>query len=110
MATKKTIAEWLKYYEERTGCKDLRLEHDEQIFFHPEHGFITFYAHDGILELHHMCGDGKAWQKILTQIMRDNELTTLRAYTERNPDAWIRKYGGHVLGYYMEVDINDFKE
>ena len=102
--------EWLEWYEQRTGCNDLELQPDEQIFFHPEHGFITFYAHDGILELHHMCGDGKQWTKILTRIMRDNSLTKLRAYTERNPDAWIRKYGGHVRGWYMEADINEIKE
>lgn len=106
----KSKAEWLKYYEERTGCKDLRLLPEEHIFFHPEHGFITFYVYDGILELHHMCGDGKVWQKILIQIMKDNGLTKLRAYTERNPKAWIRKYGGHIRGYYMEADIDEIKE
>ena len=106
---KKTKAEWLKYYEERTGCKT-EIFPDEQIFFHPEHGFITFFAHDGILELHNMCGDGKQWQKILIQIMKDNELTKLRAYTRRNPKAGIRKYGGHVLGWFMEVNLDEFKE
>lgn len=106
----KTKSEWLKWYEERTGCKDLELLPNEQIFFHPEHGFITFFAHDGILELHHMCGDGKAWQKILVQIMNDNGIGTLRAFTRRNPKAWIRKYGGHIRGYYMEVNIDEIKE
>ena len=109
-AKKKSIAEWLKWYEDRTGCKDLELQPDEQIFFHPEHGFITFYAHDGILELHHMCGNGRQWTKILTQIMRDNGLAKLRAYTERNPEAWMRKYGGHIIGCYMEADIDEIKE
>ena len=102
--------EWLEWYEHRTGCNDLELQPDEQIFFHPEYGFITFYAYDGVLELHHMCGNGKQWFKILKQIMRDNGLTKLRAYTERNPQAWIRKYGGHVRGWYMEADINEIKE
>ena len=106
----KTKTEWLEWYEQRTGCNNLELQPDEQILFHPKHGFITFYAHDGVLELHHMCGDGKQWQKILTQIMKDNGLTKLRAYTERNPQAWISKYGGHVRGWYMEADINEIKE
>ena len=105
----KTKAEWLEYYEQRTGCKDLRLFPDERVFFHPEHGFITFFVHDGILELHNMCGNGKEWQKILIQIMKDNGLTKLRAYTERNPKAWIRKYGGHIKGWFMEVNLDEFK-
>ena len=106
----KTKAEWLEYYEQRTGCKDLDLFPDEQVFFHPEHGFITFFAHDGILELHNMCGSGKEWQKILIQIMKDNGIKKLRAYTERNPKAWIRNYGGHIKGWFMEVNIDEFKE
>ncbi|MBR1437864.1 MAG: hypothetical protein IJ587_04940 [Synergistaceae bacterium] len=110
METSKTKSEWLKWYKDRTGCKDLELMPDEHVFFHHKHGFITFFAHNGVLELHNMCGDGKKWQKILTQIMKDNGLTKLRAYTERNPQAWIRKYGGHILGYYMEADINELKE
>lgn len=107
---KKTKAEWLDWYKQRTGCEDLELFPDEHIFFHPEHGFVTFFVDKDILELHHMCGDGKQWQKILTQIMKDYGLTKLRAFTRRNPKAWIRKYGGHIRGYYMEVNLDEFKE
>lgn len=110
MATTKTKTEWLDYYAERTGCKDLELLPNEHVFFHPKHGFITFFAYDDILELHHMCGNGKEWQKIVIEIMKEYGLKKLRAYTQRNPKAWIRKYGGHIRGYYMEVDIDEFKE
>ena len=104
-----TKTEWLNYYREKTGCDDLKLADDEIIFFHPEHGFITFFTHDDILELHHMCGNGKAWQKLLTKIMNDYSLKKLRAFTRRNPKAWIRKYGGHIRGYYMECDLKEMK-
>lgn len=104
-----TKTEWLDYYREKTGCDDLKLADDEIIFFHPEHGFITFFTHDDILELHHMCGNGKAWQKLLTKIMNDYGLKKLRAFTRRNPKAWIRKYGGHIRGYYMEASIEEMK-
>ena len=105
-----TREEWLSWYEERTGCSDLELYPDEQIFFHPEHGFMTFYAHDDVFELHHLCGNGKAWQKIIVQVMEDNGLTKLCAFTQRNPEAWIRKYGGHISGYCMEIGIDELKE
>ena len=104
-----TREEWLNFYRHKTGCNDLQLADDEQVFFHPEYGFVTFFAHDDILELHHMFGNGKAWQKILIQIMKDNGLSKLRAFTRRNPKAWIRKYGGHIRGYYMECDIEEMK-
>ena len=107
--TTKSQNEWLEWYEAHGGTKDLQLAPDEHILFHPEHGFITFFIHDEILELHHMVGDGKYWQDVLITIMKKEGLTTLRAFTRRNPRAWIRKYGGHIRGYYMEADIDEIK-
>ncbi len=104
-----TREEWLNYYHEKTGCNDFELYPDEIVFFEPEHGFITFFIHDDILELHHMCGDGKAWQNVLVHIMNEYGLTKLRAFTRRNPKAWMRKYGGHIRGYYMEASLEEMK-
>ena len=105
-----TMDEWLVYYDKHTGCKDLELSPNETVLFHPDAGFITFFAHDDILELHHLCGNGKAWQKVLVAIMKDNNLTKLRAFTRRNPAAWMRKYGGYVRGFYMEADIHELED
>ena len=105
-----TQEEWLNYYYKRTGCKDLELSPDETILFHPNNGFISFFAHDDILELHHLCGNGKQWQKILVEIMKTNGLTKLRAFTRRNPNAWMRKYGGHIRGFYMEASLEELTE
>ena len=104
-----TREEWLNYYHEKTGCNDLELSPDEQVFFHPDYGFITFFTHDDILELHHMCGNGKAWQKVLVHIMKQYGLKKLRAFTRRNPKAWMKKYGGHIRGYYMEASIEELE-
>lgn len=101
--------DWLNWYEAHGGHRDLQLSPDELILFHPEHGFITFFIHDEILELHHMAGDGKYWQDVLIKVMKSEGVKTLRAFTRRNPKAWQRKYGGHIRGYYMEADINELK-
>ena len=109
---RKTKSQWLKWYKEHGGSEDLKLHSAESVLFHPDHGFITYLIdnENGILELHHMAGDGKYWQKVLTDtIMKTHGLTKLRAFTRRNPKAWIRKYGGHIRGYYMEADINELK-
>ena len=106
----KTKEEWLEWYKERGGGEDLELAPDEIVYFHPEHGFITYFRHDDILELHHMVGDGKYWQKFIVDvIMKFYKLKKIRAFTRRNPEAWIRKYGGHIRGYYMEADIDELK-
>lgn len=108
-AKDKTRNEWLNWYEAHGGNRDLKLAPDELILYHPEHGFITFFMHDDILELHHMVGDGKYWQEVLITVMKREGLKTIRAFTRRNPKAWIRKYGGHIRGYYMEADIDEIK-
>ena len=105
-----TQSEWLEWYKSQTGCEDLKLYPDEVIHIHPEHGFITYYFHDDVLELHHMAGDGKYWQRFVkNMVMSINGLKKIRAFTRRNPRAWIRKYGGHIRGYYMEADIDELK-
>lgn len=107
----KTKDEWLEWYKKRTGIDDLELVQNEFISFHPEHGFIV-YALDfenGILLSHHTCGDGKFWAKVYKNIMDMFNLKKLIGYTQRNPHAWIRKYGGHIKGYELECDFNELK-
>lgn len=105
----RTKDEWLKYYGEKTGCKDLELSPDELVLFNSEHGFITIQLNGGYLEIHHMCGSGKYWEKIIRRIMEFEGIKKLRGYTERSPEAWMRKYGGHIKGYYMEASLDDLK-
>ena len=100
---------WLDWYVQHGGQKDLNLRDDETVLFHEEHGFISFFVLDDVLHIHHMVGNGKYWVNIIKQIMKMLHLTKIRWCTKRNPNAWIRKYGGHVLGYYMECDFDDIK-
>ena len=106
-----TINEWLQWYQEHGGDKDLKLAPDEQIQFHPEHGFVIYFIHDDVLVIHHMAGDGKYWFKFLKNtVMSLYKLKKIRAFTKRNPRAWIRKYGnGRITGYEMEAYIDDIK-
>jgi len=109
--TNRTIEQWLNFYKAKTGCEDLRLDEDEAVFFHPEHGFLTGFTHGDILEIHHLCGDGKYWQGFIKNVIATNcNVKTIRAFTRRNPQAWIKRYGGKIRGYYMEAEINELKE
>lgn len=107
---KRTINEWLSWYKEHGGTDNLELEPYELIQYHPEHGFIAYFCHEDILELHHMVGDGKYWQSFIrNMLMGINGVKKVRYFTRRNPQAIARKYGGHIRGYYMECDIDEFK-
>jgi len=99
--------EWQEWYVQHGGSGDLELDERETVLFHPEHGFITFFTHGDILELHHAVGDGKYWQEVLVKIMKAHGLKKLRAFTRRNPRAWMRRYGGRIRGYYMEADVEE---
>lgn len=105
----KNPREWVDWYVQHGGSRDLEQLDDEITLFHKEHGFISFVIRDNILELHHMVGDGKYWQQVIIKIMKLANLDKIRAFTKRNPKAWARKYGGHIIGYYMECDLNEIK-
>ena len=108
---KRTIDEWLSWYKEHGGTDSLELAPNELINFYEEHGFITYWIYDDVLEIHHMAGDGKYWLKFLKNtVMSMNGLKKLRFFTTRNPRAWIRKYGnGRITGYEMEIDKDEIK-
>ena len=108
---KRTEEEWINYYQEHGGDKELQLAPDEIIQFHQEHGFLTYFIYDDVLEIHHMCGDGKYWAKFLKNtVMSIYKLKKIRAFTQRNPRAWAKKYGNvRVIGYEVEIDKDDIK-
>jgi len=107
----KSKEEWLNYYQEHGGDKDLCLAPDEFIQFHQEHGFITYFIDNDVLEIHHMCGDGKYWAKFLKNtVMEIYKIQKIRAFTRRNIQAWTKKYGKiRVTGYEVEIDKDDIK-
>ena len=111
MTTKaRTPAEWIKEYETRTGGK-FKPAHDELILYNSEHGIATFFIDESerCIEIHYTVGDGKFWVGEIKKIMRALGYDKARFFTRRNPKAWIRKYGGHIRGYYMEVNLDESK-
>ena len=104
-----TPEEWREWYVEHGGGEDLELDERETVLFHPDHGFVTFLTHGDILELHHLCGDGKYWRRTMAKIMRTWGLKQLRAFTRRDPRLWERAYGAHVRGWYMEVGLDELE-
>ena len=101
--------DWLDWYVKHGGQSDLHLRDDETVLFHEEHGFFSFFVHDDILDIHHMAGDGAYWVNIIKQILNMAGLHRVRWFTQRNPYAFIRKFGGHIKGYYMECELDESK-
>ena len=106
-----TFDEWVNVYEKRTGGK-FEPREDEVMFWHPERGILTVLADSAekCLEVHYCVGDGKFWQKQIVAILRALGFNRARFFTRRNPEAWMRRYGGHLRGWYMEVSLDEAKD
>lgn len=104
----RTKQEWVDYYERKTGGRFV-IGYDEFVLFHPRHGFMTFFVNreDQCIEVHHAVGDGKYWQEQAIRGLKALGMQSVRFFTRRNPEAWIRRYGGHIRGYYMEVRLDE---
>ena len=106
----RSIKEWLEWRKEHGAEEVGELPPNALIDYHPEHGFMAYITYDDVLEIHHMCGDGKYWFRFIKEeLMKVLKLNKIRAYTMRNPKTWERKYGAHIRGWYMEVGIDELK-
>ena len=110
MTKSRTPEEWIREYETRTGGK-FEPDSNEFILFNPEHGALTFFINEReeCLECHYIVGDGAFWTSEVKKILRALGYNKARFFTRRNPKAWMRKYGGHIRGYYMEVSMDECK-
>jgi hypothetical protein len=123
----KSLAEWIRVYEERDSDTEYVLYPGEELRWHPLHGFFTFIYDPAVrlLLIPKMCGDGKFWRKLIYQMVlrtRGEPWLTKGAYccTKRNPKAYMRILGGtldkqevtengQVLSYIL-ITPEDFKE
>ena len=107
---KKNKSEWLSWYAQRGGSQNLELEPDEQVLFHPEHGFSTFVLLGDTLRVKNICGDGRYWIKVLLRLMNEEGLKGISFFTARNPKIWERLCGAKIAGYEMEVSADVFRD
>ncbi len=105
--TARTQSEWLDWYAEHGGSRELELQPDEQILFHLEHGFVSYIPlSEDEIYMKNMCGDGRYWIKTLIEMMRKAGVKRIKYFTKRNPKIWERLCEAHILGTEMEVDLD----
>jgi hypothetical protein len=106
----RTPEEWSELYEGKSRSK-IEYSRGEEVLYQPDKGFFSFVLNpdDKCLECCKIVGDGKYWQAQIIAILKHLGWSRVRFFTKRNPEAWIRRYGGHIRGYYMEVDWDDVK-
>lgn len=79
--------------------------------YRPDKGFFTYlYVPDrDALEIPKMCGDGRYWAKEIRRVCKEMNIGRALFFTKRNPEAWTRRYGGKVYGYFLEITVDDAK-
>ena len=105
------MEEWIERYEEGSRSR-FRLSHGEQIVFEEDKGFFSYVVCEEreALEIPKMVGDGRYWAKVIKEMVKKMGLKKALFFTKRNPAAWIRRYGGKIYGYFLEVTLEEAKQ
>lgn len=90
-----------KIYIDKVGGEGKFFEF-EQMFYEPEHGFMTWSLDPDMttLTIHKVAGDGKFWRRKSYDMFKLGKelygIKKLRVSTIRNPKAFARFFGGTV--------------
>jgi hypothetical protein len=93
-------------FEEKSGSKWTRLPNEVIVVCH-DAGIMGYRinARDMSFTITKMVGDGRFWESkiidILDGLAQFGDIT-LKMYTRRNPQAFIRKFGGECVDNYVE--------
>jgi hypothetical protein len=64
-----------------------------------EHGFMVYRVADGVLEIAQCYGDGRYWGVEAQRLARIYGCRTIRVYTRRNPQAFLRRWDGLQISH-----------
>ena len=93
----KTLKEWIKIYEKKSGEKFVRDESYE-LFYLPDKGFCKIKISGGIIIVNQVCGDGRFWKDFSNEIARRMGLKVGKVYfIRKNPKAYIRLLGFKIV-------------
>lgn len=97
MTVSRTLGEWIKLYEEKTGDK-VDLPKDYRLFYMAERGFAQMKPDDEgkMLIINHVCGDGKFWHDVAELVAVQHGLTCLGTLCTRRIKPYIRAFGWKI--------------
>ena len=103
----KSLEEWRKIYEKKSGEKFVRDESYE-LFYLPEKGFCKIAVTEKMIVVNQVCGDGIFWKNFANEIARRMGLKIGKVYfVRKNPKAYIRLLGYRIL---EEKNSQGFKD
>lgn len=95
MSEKKTLDEWIKLYEEKTGVP-FRPEPRCRLIYFPDRGFAEFAAANNMIIIHQLCGDAKFWKQVAEVLAIEHDLTHLGTWCIREIEPYIRFFNAEI--------------
>ena len=97
-ATARTITEWAKLYEDKTGDK-AELPAGFKLYFLPERGFAMYKPDETgkIMLIYRVCGDAKFWHDVAEIIAYQLGLKCFATIITRNVKAYIRFWNWTIV-------------
>ncbi len=101
------LQEWFDYYEKHTGSKP-RLSPDDHFVWDEKKGFLSLVPvpAENALLIHYMCGDGKYWERVATELADALGYDRFFFSTRRNPKAFERRFGAKLRSYLLERKVH----
>lgn len=98
MAKGKSLKDWIKLYEEKTGDKAQLLD-GYRLFYLAERGFATMKPdfEGRMMVVHETCGDGRFWRDYAEMIGAGLGFTAVGTICTRPILPYIRSFGWEIL-------------
>ena len=93
----KTLAEWIKKYNQKVA-EEFKRNEDYEIYYLPEKGFCELGIKENKIAVGAVCGDGKFWRDFAEEVARRMGLKLGTVYFSRQaPKAYIRLLGFKIV-------------
>ena len=95
MADKKTLEEWIAFYEQKTGVK-FKAEPRCRLIWFADRGFAEFAAANNMIIIHQLCGDAKFWKQVAEVLALEHDLRHLGTWCIREIEPYIKFFNAEI--------------
>lgn len=95
MAEKKTLEEWIAFYEQKTGTK-FKAEPRCRLVWFPDRGFAEFAVANNMIIIHQLCGDAKFWKQVAEVLAMEHDLHHLGTWCIREIEPYIKFFNAEI--------------
>lgn len=95
MSEKRTLDEWIKFYEQKAGVPFEREPRCRLAWF-PDRGFAEFGATNDMIIIYQLCGDAKFWKQVAEVLAMEHGITHLGTWCIREIEPYIRFFNAEI--------------